>query len=99
MSHSLFNSPLNTPEERFEGLRELPMAINTAPEKVTTVEIRGQAYRVPAERIVKSFYRDITYMEDEELIYKYGLTPYKQRALPPPPTTSGSSKFGGRIKL
>lgn len=50
MSNSLYGeSPANTPEERYEGFRELPMAVNTAQEQVTTVQIRGQAYRVPVD--------------------------------------------------
>lgn len=42
--------------------------------QITTVEIRGQPFQVPDPRN-RQFYRDLTYLEDEELISKYGLVP------------------------
>jgi hypothetical protein len=45
-----------------------------AGEQVTTVEIRGQPFRV-ADPNNKQFYRDLTCLEDDELIAKYGLVP------------------------
>lgn len=46
------------------------------PVKVTTVDIGGQAYRVP-KLLSKQFYLDLTFMEDEELISKYLLVLYE----------------------
>lgn len=47
--------------------------------KVTTVDISGQAYKVP-KQLHKQFYLDLTFLEDEELISKYTLVPYKERS-------------------
>ncbi|CZT16258.1 uncharacterized protein RCC_02100 [Ramularia collo-cygni] len=51
-----------------------PFAEST-PVKVTTVDIGGQAYRLPTH-LSKRFYLDLTYMTDEELISKYTLVKY-----------------------
>ncbi|KJY01668.1 hypothetical protein TI39_contig283g00008 [Zymoseptoria brevis] len=102
MSNSLYgDSPANTPEERYEGFRELPMAVNRAQEQVTTVQIRGQAYRVPVDpygMASKSFYRDLTCLEDEELIHKHGLTPYMVAPPIPMKHAARGSKYTARFK-
>ena len=45
------------------------------PKPITTVELQGQTYQVPDPRN-KQFYRDLTYLSDDEMIMKYRLVPY-----------------------
>ncbi|CAK4032792.1 Hypothetical predicted protein [Lecanosticta acicola] len=54
------------------GVKLPPTEEQLAPTAPNGVELAGRAYRVP-EPIDKEFYRDLTMLEDEELIRKYGL--------------------------
>ncbi|KAL9529785.1 hypothetical protein SMMN14_06634 [Sphaerulina musiva] len=42
---------------------------------VTTVALQGKTYRVP-DPSNKQFYRELTFLSDEEMIMKYRLVPY-----------------------
>ncbi|KAF2165567.1 hypothetical protein M409DRAFT_23863 [Zasmidium cellare ATCC 36951] len=42
------------------------------PQILNGVDLGGETYKVP-EPVPKQFYRDLTFMEDEELVQKYGL--------------------------
>lgn len=48
------------------------------PKPVTTVELQGQTYQVSDPRN-KQFYRDLTYLSDEEMIMKYRLVLYNKK--------------------
>lgn len=54
------------------GIKVPPTAEELAPTVPDGVELGGCRYKVP-EPIEKEFYRDLTMLEDEELIRKYGL--------------------------
>jgi hypothetical protein len=88
------DSPMHTPEERYSELREMPLAPETSFEQVTTVDLRGQRYRVPLgpdRTASKQFYRDLTWMADEELIFTYDLKRYMPYKSTSTQTTATSS--------
>ena len=56
------------------GTKLPPTKEELAPSAPDAVELESGKYKVP-EMIDKQFFKDLTYLEDNELVSKYGLVP------------------------
>jgi len=69
------NAAAPTPHDLF-GTRVPPTEAELAPSAPNGVQLESGSFRLP-ESIDRQFYRDLTFMEDEELIQKYSLVRVK----------------------
>ncbi|KAF2208150.1 hypothetical protein CERZMDRAFT_101604 [Cercospora zeae-maydis SCOH1-5] len=61
--------PIRPESMRRESIRRLSVS-----RPIATVELLGRPYRIP-EPCPKQFYRELTYLSDEEIVEKYSLVP------------------------